>query len=198
MHENIVTNFALTKRESADQPAYNCPPEKLLELMAALRNELGYDFLTDITAIDWHERQSRFTVVYHLYSLGRREYLRIACDCPDSEKPAMQSLVSLWAGANWLEREVFDMFGIAFTGHPNLKRILMWDEYPYHPLRKDFPLAGIETDLPGADVAAETHAKVIASPMLGGPFVSSQGGPMSQREPRALDQAWCEEKEKNN
>ena len=192
----MVAKFALTKRESADHPAYNCPAEKLLELMAALRNDLGYDFLTDITAIDWHERQPRFSVVYHLYSTGRHEYMRIVSDCANNEKPAMPSLSALWAGANWLEREVFDMFGIAFTGHPNLKRILMWDEYPYHPLRKDFPLAGIETELPGADVAAETGAKVIASPMLGGPFVSPQGGPMSRREPRALDQAWSEEKEK--
>jgi len=72
----------------------------------------------------------------------------------------------------------------------------MWDEYPYHPLRKDFPLAGIETPLPAADVAEQTGATVIAAPMMGGPFVSSGDGPMSQTEPRARDESWTEKKEK--
>ncbi|MEM9226432.1 MAG: NADH-quinone oxidoreductase subunit C, partial [Verrucomicrobiota bacterium] len=76
-------------------------------------------------------------------------------------------------------------------------RILMWDDYPYYPLRKEFPLAGIETDLPAADVAEASGAKVIPAPMMGGPFHAPQTGEMSEREPRAADQSWTEEKEKH-
>jgi NADH-quinone oxidoreductase subunit C len=102
---------------------------------------------------------------------------------------------SLHPGANWHEREAFDMFGIRFDGHPDPRRILMWDAYPYHPLRKDFPLAGIEVPLPAADVAEVTGQTVEPAPMMGGPFVSP-GGKMSEGEPSALDQSWNEEKPK--
>ena len=88
------------------------------------------------------------------------------------------------------------MFGIKFEGHPDLRRILMWDEYPYFPLRKEFPLAGIDTPLPAADAAEVTEASVEPAPMMGGPFVSSGDGVMSSSEPRALDESWTEESEK--
>ena len=86
--------------------------------------------------------------------------------------------------------------GIHYEGHPNLKRILMWDAYPYHPLRKDFPLAGIETELPAEDVAEQTDVKVASAPMMGGPFVSSGDGLMSQTEPVAKDESWNEKEAK--
>ena len=102
-------------------------------------------------------------------------------------------MVSLWPGANWHEREAYDMFGITFEGHPDLRRILMWDGYPYHPLRKEFPLAGIETALPDSEIAEETKAKVIAAPMMGGPFVASAGEMnLTDAEPRAKDESWSE------
>ena len=85
------------------------------------------------------------------------------------------------------------MFGIKFTDHPNLKRILMWDEYPYFPLRKEFPLAGIDVPLPAADVAEVTGVDVDPAPMMGRPFVSSGNGRMSDAEPRAKDESWTEE-----
>ena len=110
---------------------------------------------------------------------------------------AVASVVSLWAGANWHEREVYDMFGINFTGHPDLRRILMWDGYPYHPLRKEFPLAGIDTPLPDAEIMAETGARVIAAPMAGGPFVASPGEiNLTEAEPRAKDESWTERRAK--
>jgi NADH-quinone oxidoreductase subunit C len=90
------------------------------------------------------------------------------------------------------------MFGIHFNGHPNLKRILMWDEYPYFPLRKEFPLAGIDTPLPADDVVEVTQASVEPAPMMGGPFVSSGSGVISDSEPRAKDESWTEEKEKKS
>jgi NADH-quinone oxidoreductase subunit C len=90
------------------------------------------------------------------------------------------------------------MFGIKFIGHPNHKRILMWDDYPYYPLRKEFPLAGIDTPLPAADVSEVTDASVEPAPMMGGPFVASGSGPMSDSEPRAKDESWTEQNEKTS
>jgi len=186
----------LTERESADHLAVNCPAEQLIELCTALRDELGYDMLIDVTAVDWDAHSPRFTGIYHFLSISKHEYLRVAVDCPDDINPVLPSLCELFAAANWHERETYDLMGIRYAGHPNLRRILMWDEYPYHPLRKDFPLAGIETPLPAADVAEQTGAAVIAAPMMGGPFVSSGDGPMSQTEPRARDESWTEQREK--
>jgi NADH-quinone oxidoreductase subunit C len=113
----------------------------------------------------------------------------------DAVNDRVPSVSSLHPGANWHEREAFDMFGIVFEGHPDPRRILMWDSYPYHPLRKDFPLAGIEVPFPAADVAEVTGQKVEPAPMMGGPFVS-HGGKLSEGEPSALDQSWTEEKPK--
>jgi NADH-quinone oxidoreductase subunit C len=186
----------LEPRESSDHPAVQCPPDLLLPLVECLRDEFGYDLLADLTAVDWNEETPRFSAVYHLLNLGTARYVRIVVDCPDDENPSVPSLVGLFPAADWHEREAYDMFGVRFDGHPDLRRILMWDDYPYHPLRKEFPLAGIETELPDADISEETKAKVIAAPMMGGPFVSSSGEPMSHAEPRAKDQSWTERNDK--
>lgn len=171
--------------------------DKLVEASIVIRDELGYEMLTDSTAIDWGETESpRFTGLYHFFDTKSGAYIRVAVDCNDDMEPSLPSLAGEFPIANWQERETFDMFGIRFTGHPDLKRILMWDDYPYFPLRKEFPLAGIETDLPSADVAEATKAKVIAAPMMGGPFHSPQTGEMSDREPRGADQSWNEARPK--
>jgi NADH-quinone oxidoreductase subunit C len=88
------------------------------------------------------------------------------------------------------------MLGIRYENHPNLKRILMWEGYPYHPLRKEFPLAGIDVPLPGADVQEATGTHVEPAPMMGGPFVARPTGHMSEKEPRAKDESWTEQKER--
>ena len=189
----------VTDRASADHPALNVPPADLVAVLKYLRDEWAFDLLTDVSGVDWAEGASpRFMVVYHLYSTARREYVRVATPCSGTDaEPVAPSIVTLWPGANWHEREAFDMFGINFEGHPDLRRILMWDGYPYHPLRKEFPLAGIEAPLPGADVQEETGAKVIAAPMAGGPFVASAGEMnLTEAEPRAKDESWNEAKEK--
>ena len=184
----------VTDRPSNDHPAVNVPIGELVAALRFLRDECAFDLLMDLTAIDWAEGASpRFTMVYHLYSTTRAGYIRVAANCPSDAEPAAPSIVTLWPGANWHERECYDMFGITFTGHPDLRRILMWDGYPYHPLRKEFPLAGIEVPLHDAEIGAETGTKVIAAPMAGGPFVAAPGEiNLTEAEPRAKDESWNE------
>ncbi len=185
---------AATERPSSDHPAFNVPVGEVVATLQHLRDEQAFDLLMDVTAIDWAEGASpRFTVVYHLLSTTRSAYVRIAVNCASDTAPTAPSVVSVWPGANWHERECFDLMGIKFEGHPDLRRILMWDEYPYHPLRKDFPLAGIETALPDADVTAETGTRVLAAPMAGGPFVATSGEiNLTEAEPRAKDESWAD------
>ncbi len=115
------------------------------EIMAFLKNapEQSYDYLVDITAVEYRDPERPLEVVYELFSLQRGAQLRVKVELNKSEELVVDSQVSLWNGANWLEREVFDMFGVVFAGHPDLRRILMWETYSEgHPLRKDFPLRG--------------------------------------------------------
>jgi len=135
-------------------------------------------------------------VVYHLYAPEKHAYVRIAADCADDESPSAPSLCGLFKSANWMERETYDMFGIRYQGHPDLRRILMWDEYPHHPLRKDFPLAGHENELWDQEIAESTGTKVKPAPMAGGPFVAQHSVFHSKREPAAKDESWNEEEEK--
>ena len=196
--ESLLKHFThVTKRHHDDCLTLDCAESEVKQLFLHLRDEETFDLLVDLTAIDHGETaEYRFSVVSHLYSRIHRDYLRIHSICEDNESPKFPSVSSIFPAANWHEREAFDMFGIHFSDHPNLKRILMWDEYPYYPLRKDFPLAGIETPLPAADVAEVTNASVDPAPMMGGPFVASSDGTMSESEPRAKDESWTEESEK--
>lgn len=114
--------------------------EDIVSVCTFLRDdtELSFDFLSDLTAVDHLGREPRFDVVYHLYSLGKNRRLRLKVKVGEGE--SVPSVTSVWSAANWLEREVFDMFGIRFDYHPDLRRILMPDDWVGHPLRKDFPL----------------------------------------------------------
>ena len=189
----------LTERTSADHPAVNCPVERLVECATSLKETYGYDMLIDATCIDWYRESPRFSAVYHLFSTTVHTYLRVVVDTVDDENPSVPSVTGLWAAADWHEREAYDMFGVTFEGHPDLRRILMWDSYRWHPLRKEFPLAGHDTELPDEAIREETGTPVIPAPMAGGPFVSSkQAGVMSRNEPRGADQSWNEEEEKPN
>lgn len=188
---------AATLRASADHPALNVPASDAIAVLKFLRDEQGYDFLTDLTAIDWSaEKSPRFTVVWHLYSSTKHVWVRLAANCLDDANPSMPTTSELFPTANWHERECYDLMGVKFEGHPDLRRILMWDGYSYHPLRKEFPLAGIPTPMPDDEITAETKVGAIAAPMAGGPFVATPGEPMSEAEPRAKDEAWNERREK--
>ncbi len=114
--------------------------EFLIPLMEFLKEELNFDYLTDITAVDYPERENRFEMVYHLFSLKNYNRLRVKTEVKEGER--VSSLTRVWGASNWLEREVYDMFGIEFEGHPNLKRILLSEDWEGHPLRKDYPLIG--------------------------------------------------------
>ena len=138
---------------------------------------IGFDYLVDISSLDNYGDDPRWTVVYHLRAIVNGIEIRLKTDISE-EKSELPSVIGVWRTANWHEREVYDMMGIRFSGHPDLRRILMWEGYPYHPLRKDFPLAGKPTDLPGVAFTRVT-------PMEGGPFVTVAGGNDSiAREPR--------------
>ena len=113
--------------------------EALAAAAAFLRDELGFDMLMDLTAADYLPREPRFELVCHLYSTGHNYRLRLKCPVSAAD-PAVDSLTGVWSGANWFEREVWDMFGIKFNGHPDLRRVLMYDGFEGHPLRKDYPL----------------------------------------------------------
>lgn len=101
---------------------------------------LAFDFLSDITAVDyWQKKEPRFEVVYQLTSLQRRRRLRVRVPVPENDA-SVESLTPLWSGANFMEREVWDLFGIRFLGHPDLRRVLLYEEFQGHPLRKDYPV----------------------------------------------------------
>jgi NADH-quinone oxidoreductase subunit C len=123
-------------------------PEQLAAVCAYLQKQLQYTFLSSVTAVDWLERLPRYDVVYHLLSIPRRSELRLKVRVGQrrEEHPAVPTVTGVWPGANWYEREVYDLFGITFAGHPDLRRILMPNDWTTHPLRKDYPVTGF--DLP--------------------------------------------------
>ena len=113
------------------------------EACALLRDdpECAFNFLSDITCVDWHPSEPRFEVIYHLLSMSKKERVRLKVRLEDSS-PAVDSITSVWPAANFFEREVFDLFGIRFLGHPYLRRLLMPEDWEGHPLRKDYPVEG--------------------------------------------------------
>jgi NADH-quinone oxidoreductase subunit C len=145
--EQLTQRFggqALAVSEFRDNCRVTCVPERVLEVLQFLKTECGFDLLVDLTAVDYVEypqARDRFGVIYALASTATRErlFVKVFLNEPDL---VLASVVPLWQGANWLEREVYDMFGIRFSGHPDLRRILLPDEFTAFPLRKDYPLRG--------------------------------------------------------
>jgi NADH-quinone oxidoreductase subunit C len=137
--ENSFTTSAFR-----DNRRVHVAPAQVFAVLECLRNQCGFDMLAELTAVDYLNypgARDRFGVVWCLLNVttGERIYVRTALNEPDLTLP---SVFGLWKGADWLEREVFDMYGIVFEGHPDLRRILMPEEYTSHPLRKDYPLRG--------------------------------------------------------
>jgi NADH-quinone oxidoreductase subunit C len=114
--------------------------ERLVEVMRFLRDdpELAFEMLTDLTCVDYLGETPRFEMVYHLYSVAKNHRLRIKARVPE-EPCEIATLCPVWPSANWMEREVWDLYGVRFTGHPDLRRLLLYEEFQGHPLRKDYP-----------------------------------------------------------
>jgi len=152
--------------------------EDIVEVCKYCKESLGFDFLIDVSSVDNFGQEPRFEMVYELSSIATNEHLRLKFPVSEDE-PEVPTVSGIWPTANWHEREIYDMMGISFAGHPDLRRILMWDGYPYFPLRKDFPLGGKPTEVP--DVAFTK-----AAPLEGGPFVTLPSTATTKdREPRA-------------
>jgi NADH-quinone oxidoreductase subunit C len=115
-------------------------PERIREAAAAVQ-AAGYNFFEDATAVDWYPSEPRFQVSYHLLSHQFKEYIRLRVML-GTDDPSVESITSVWPSANFYEREIFDLFGIRFENHPNLRRIMMPDDWKGHPLRKDYPVEG--------------------------------------------------------
>ena len=168
----------LAKKEFRSQTTLTVEAGRIAEVCAFAKNALGFDALTNLCSVDNFGSEPRFEVVYDLYSFADNHYLRLKAAVSEDE-PVIPSVTRVWSAANWHEREAYDLMGIRFTDHPDLRRILMWEGYPYHPLRKDFPLAGRPSEMP--DVA---FTKV--TPLEGGPFVTTPcAGGSKEREPRS-------------
>ena len=166
------------KTEFRGETTYAIVASDLREIAKFCCAQFSFDYLLDITSIDNFGEEPRFEIVYHLYSMPHGANLRLKLKLSE-EVGALDTVSDIWPTADWHEREIYDMMGIKFNGHPDLRRILMWDGYPFFPLRKDFPLAGLPSDMP--DVA---FTKV--TPLEGGPFVTVPSTAGSKdREPRA-------------
>ncbi|MBO2520919.1 MAG: NADH-quinone oxidoreductase subunit C [Clostridia bacterium] len=124
-----------------DIPQFRVAPSVLVDVAAYLR-ELGYTMLLDVGGVDYFPRSPRFEVVYHFLDMKNRARVRLRCVPEDDQRPEVPSLAGMWPSANPAEREVYDLFGVVFTGHPNLTRILLPSDFEGHPLRKDYPLRG--------------------------------------------------------
>ena len=140
----------------------------IIRAASAHLKELGFNFLLDISSVDHFGDEPRYEVVYEFCTLGgarNQEHLRVKVKVSEDDL-TIDSILPVFQGADWHEREIFDMMGITFNGHPDLRRILMWEGYPYHPLKKDFPLEGLPSDMPG-----EAFSRI--APLEGGPFVAA-------------------------
>lgn len=143
-----LPDLQIDSSEYKDELTLQVQKKDIVEVCKTLKNdgELKFLICEDVTAIDWARRKNRFTVVYHLFSIKNKFRLVVKADVDESECN-IDSVSSVWKAANWQEREAYDMYGIEFNNHPDLRRMYMPEEFEHHPLRKDFPLLGIPGSL---------------------------------------------------
>ena len=148
----ILGGDVLDSHAQAGDETIVVPRERWLDVHRTLRErpELSFDFLMDLTCVDYLCEEVRFEVVTHLYASKHQRRLRVKARVPEND-PSIPSLTPLWRAANWLEREAYDMFGVKFSGHPDLRRILMYEEFQGHPLRKDYPFDKRQPLIPERD-----------------------------------------------
>jgi NADH-quinone oxidoreductase subunit C len=141
--EAAVPGALVSAKEFAKQVTVVVTRESIARVARHLKDGEDFKYCVDVTAVDWRDRKPRFELVYHFYSFSKNDRIRVKCAAADGEE--VPSIASVFLAANWCERETWDMFGIRFSGHPDLRRILTWDGFNGYPLRKDFPLEGIDT-----------------------------------------------------
>ncbi|MGA3077355.1 MAG: NADH-quinone oxidoreductase subunit C [Bryobacteraceae bacterium] len=139
--EAFDANAVVTARFDRDELTVEIVPEKIVSVCGFLKYDQGFVRLSTVTGVDWYPAEPRFEVVYHLHSLDRNERLRVKCRLPGGH-PEIDSVTEVWRGANWFERETFDLFGVRFRNHPDLRRIMLPDNWEGHPLRKDSSITG--------------------------------------------------------
>jgi NADH-quinone oxidoreductase subunit C len=133
----------VSAKEYAKQVTVVVSRESIARVARHLKDAEDFKYCVDVTAVDWRLRNPRFDLVYHFYSFSKNARIRVKCGAAEGEE--VPSIASVYLAANWCERETWDMFGIRFAGHPDLRRILTWDGFNGYPLRKDFPLEGVDT-----------------------------------------------------
>ncbi|MFI3290577.1 MAG: NADH-quinone oxidoreductase subunit C [Opitutales bacterium] len=151
--------------------SFACPKEDLRKYATLLKEELGFETLSTLVSVDDDSDNDLFSVVYVFLSHQRKQYLKFRV----SGNSTFPTISDIYKYAIWQEREAYDMMGIVFQGHCDLRRILMWDSYPWHPLRKSFPLAGRDAPLPDTFEGNEDATEVVPAPMADGPFYSESG-----------------------
>lgn len=170
----------ISRNEFRGDVTLTIPADTLTEAMRYAKEACGFDMLLCVSSVDNLGQEPRFEVNYTITQAETGVNLLVRVPVSESNA-AVPSMVPVWRSADWLEREQYDLMGIEFTGHPDLRRIMMWEGYPYHPLRKDFPVAGKETELPGMAFTEK-------APTAGGPFTTRPGVlTAGEREPRSRD-----------
>ncbi len=138
-----LPDAVISAKSFAGQVTVVVQKDAIARVARHLKDAEDFKYCVDVTAVDWKTRAPRFDVVYHFYSFSKNDRIRVKCAAADGE--AVPSIAAVFLTANWCERETWDMYGIPFSGHPDLRRILTWEGFHGHPLRKDFPLEGIDT-----------------------------------------------------
>ncbi len=168
----------VSRKEFRGDITLTVPAEDLVEVMTYAKEGCGFDMLVCVSSVDNLGEEPRYEVNYTITQAETGANLLVRCPVSEANC-AVPTLVPVWSAANWLEREQYDLMGIEFTGHPDLRRIMMWEGYPYHPLRKDFPVAG--KDFEQAGVAFTQKAPTGGAPFITAPGVKTAG----EREPRS-------------
>ncbi len=167
----------ISKQEFRGDYTLTIPKELFYDAMRYAKEACGFDMLLCVSSVDRGlDAEPRFESNYTITQAetGANLLIRVLIE---EDSMTVASVEPLWKAANWLEREQYDMMGIIYDGHPDLRRILMWDEYPYHPMHKDFPVEGKPTELPGVAFTEK-------APMRGAPFITRPGTTAAEREPR--------------
>ena len=142
-----IKDFIIGKRVYAEELTVEVKAEHIAEVLGCLKEDFQFTYLADISGVDHYTDSQRFEVSYNIVNLKGKQRVRVSCRV-EEDQPELASVIHIWQSADWFEREVFDMLGIKFTNHPDLRRMYMPEDYPYFPLRKEFPLLGIPGSIP--------------------------------------------------